>query len=356
MFENSRFLIYGEKPLKGTGIWCYLQAFEELGIVHEHFCCEMGLSKYQNSYFFRIIRKLNGGRLLEVDRLFHLSLLEKCISKYNPEVLIIFKGLFIDHISLLRIKKRVPIVVLVNHDDFFSLNKNNVSICQKSAIPYYDHIFVTRLINLEEIKKYNINVSFFPFSYLPSFHKIYDLTEEDLVKYRSDVLFVGTYEYDRAKLLEFLVNQYDLNLVVYGSGWQKLSRNSVLRSYVAGVGLWGEEMAKAIQLSKICIGFLRKENRDQYTQRTFEILACGGFLLAEKTDFHLELFENNQICSLFDPENPYDFLKQVQRLLDDDQLRENMRRNGIDWIRKSDFTYESRVVQLLETLKYLKST
>jgi spore maturation protein CgeB len=355
MVDNFKLLLYGEEPLKGSGIWCYLQALQSLGVTHKSISCELGLKKYQNNYFFKAVRKLNGGRLLANDRLKHARLVADVISSYLPDLLVVSKGLYLDDDFIIRIKEYGIKVFIFNHDDFFSLNKNNVSIYQNRAIPHYDHVFVTRLINVEEVKKLNQNVSFFPFSFLPSFHKIYDISDLDISKYQSDVLFVGTYERDRARLLESLVDNFKLNLAVYGPGWHRLARTSNLRNYIAGKGLWGEEMAKAIQLSKVCIGFLRKENRDQYTQRTFEILACGGVLLAEKTDFHLTLFEGKEICLLFDPTDPKHFSMQLLLLLKDEKLREKIRCNGIQWIQNSNYTYESRVRQLIEKFNEIRN-
>ena len=105
-------------------------------------------------------------------------------------------------------------------------------------------------------------------------------------------------------------------------------------------------MASAIGGAKIALGFLRKENRDQYTQRTFEIPACGGVLLAERTPQHLKWFREGVEAEFFDADNPDELCGKVTELLANSGKRERMRAAGRTRVIEGGHTYRDRLDQL----------
>jgi spore maturation protein CgeB len=107
-------------------------------------------------------------------------------------------------------------------------------------------------------------------------------------------------------------------------------------------------MARAIGATKISLGFLRKANRDEYTQRTFEVPACGGMLLAERTPEHLRIYEEDREAVFFDPQRPDELCGKVRRLLQNDDERESIRRAGTAAVLRGGHTYRDRLERLLE--------
>jgi spore maturation protein CgeB len=107
-------------------------------------------------------------------------------------------------------------------------------------------------------------------------------------------------------------------------------------------------MAKALGGAKIALGFLRKENRDDYTQRTFEIPACGGLLLAERTPMHLSLFREGVEAEFFDPTRPEELAAKVRDLLADDARRDAIRTAGRAAVLRGGYTYDDRIRQILD--------
>ena len=57
--------------------------------------------------------------------------------------------------------------------------------------------------------------------------------------------------------------------------------------------LEGKLYREAISNSKINLCFLRKANDDLQTDRTMEIPACKGFMIAERTNEQIKLFKED---------------------------------------------------------------
>ncbi len=341
-------LVYGECADYGSGAWCYLQTLEQMGIKVDWFHPYEGVTQYLSSFFWKGIRKLNGREILKAHLTKHNQLLLQKAKIFEPDIIVILKGLFVEANTIEELKSRGSWVVNINHDDFFSLNPNNRSKVQWRAIPSYDHLFTTREVNVEELLPYNKQVSFFPFAFFPDIHKVIDLSEEASEMWRSDVLFIGTWERERAKLLEQIVKIFPAHYAIYGSQWDKVASDSPLKLYIKNKELRGHEMAHAIRYSCMSLGFLRKENRDDYTQRSFEIPACGGLLLAERTLSHQKLYKENEEAVFFEAGNASELCKRIQWLLEDAKTRESIRLAGCARLQAGNHTYKDRIDYLIK--------
>jgi|ERR1035437_6129250 hypothetical protein len=341
-----KILVYGDAS-PGSGGWCYSETLRDMGHEVVQISDYDLLEHYQQSILFRAFRKINGG-LRESDRLRHVACLHDAVTKFRPEIVIILKGLHLSSMDVLELRKIGAWVCNINHDDFFSLNRNNWSHLQREAIPACDFIFTTREVNVEEIRPLNRNVDFFPFAYYPRIHRPVPVPVEEQSLWGVDVVFVGTYEAPRAATLEYLVAHVNAKLVIHGAQWDKLPQRSRLRACVQSKDLRFDTFAKALGGAKIALGFLRKENRDDYTQRTFEIPACGGVLLAERTARHQALFQEGVEAEFFDADSPAELCQKVQMLLEDKQKRESIHKAGQAAVLRGKHTYQDRLEKLFQ--------
>ncbi len=340
-----KILLYGEPVKPGTGSWCYHETLREMG--HEVVHCNSweGMDHYRTKLIWRIWWKATR-RVFESHRIAHVAELLAETGRFGPDIVLVLKGMHIGPQEVRELKRSGAWIVIINHDDFFSLNPANVSRTQRAALGEWDFIFATREANVEEVGPYNKNVEFFPFAYYPRIHRPVAVDPATEPQWISDVVFVGTWEKERAALMEQLVGRVDANYAVWGAQWNKLAPWSPLRRHVRGSEIYLDDQCRAIGAAKMNLGFLRKKNRDFFTVRTFEIPACNGVLLGERTPLHRSFYREGVEADFFDPDDPVELADKVRRLLADDEHRESVRRAGLAAVRRGKHTYRDRLDRL----------
>ncbi|MGY8914245.1 MAG: glycosyltransferase family protein, partial [Flavobacteriales bacterium] len=116
-------------------------------------------------------------------------------------------------------------------------------------------------------------------------------------------------------------------------------------------GIFSEDYSKALQAFKISLCFLRKINFDQQTTRTMEIPACGGFMVAERTQEHLELFEEDREAAYFSSNE--ELLEKCRYFLAHDDERKKVAAAGLKRCKTSGYSNEKTVKKMLD--KVLKN-
>ncbi|MBI4454611.1 MAG: glycosyltransferase [Acidobacteria bacterium] len=220
------------------------------------------------------------------------------ILDYKPHLVLVVKGNYLTAKTLRQIRARLGALMFQFHpDDFF--NPDNTSSFLRQCVSIYDCMFTPRVCNVRELKQAGARrVEHLPFGYDPEIHRRVSLDGEEKVQYGSDVAFIGDWRQARQQTLE-AVAAY--RLMIWGNGWrQKVHFGSPVRSRLAGRPIYCHEMAKVMGASKICLGLLNVENRDLSSGRSYEIPACGGFLLAQRTAEHLQLFAEGREIECFD--------------------------------------------------------
>jgi spore maturation protein CgeB len=190
-----------------------------------------------------------------------------------------------------QLKKRYGTVINYNLDDPYGKRDGKKWRHYLGAVSSYDLVVVVREANVLEARQLGAkDVMLVDRSADEIAHARRELTPDDLQKWSSEVVFIGTWMPERGPFLSEVVRR-GVPLTIYGARWDRAPEWEALKPYWRGPGLYiDEEYSKALQCAKVCIGLLSVGNRDDCTQRSFEVPYLGSVLCAQRTGEHLRLY------------------------------------------------------------------
>lgn len=270
--------------------------------------------------------------------------IKELVSKNVYDVVWIDKGTTISGNTLRYIKKQLPKAKIVSYSPDNMALRHNQSQNYLESIPLYDYIFTNKSYILDDMKKLGAkNVEFVNNSYEARFHYPRQLTPEEVRDLGGDVGFVGVYEKERCDSILFLVEN-GIKVTVYGDGkwnnYKEYNKNLTIKPSV-----FSEDYSKVLQAFKISLCFLRKINFDQQTTRTVEIPACGGFMLAERTKEHLDMFEDGKEAAFFSSNE--ELLEKCRYYLENEEEREKVRDAGTNRCKISEYSNEGAIKKMI---------
>jgi spore maturation protein CgeB len=268
--------------------------------------------------------------------------------RFRPHLVVVVKGAYIMPSTLRRIKEECG-AVLINYATDDPFNPRTATSDLVAAIPHYDVYACTKRAIMDDVTRAGgRTVIHTMFGYKPSVHfPEAPRTDEEARRFRSDVALVGTADRDRLRDLEPLLAARDLSLALYGSYW---TRHARFRPYARGYAI-GRDYRLALGGARIGLCLLRRANRDQHSLRSFEIPACGTFMLAERTDEHLELFREGEEAAFF--ATPDELLDKVRYYLAHDDIRRRVAQAGHARVTAGRHTYADRLREMVRAAERL---
>ncbi|MDE3741475.1 CgeB family protein [Maribacter polysaccharolyticus] len=261
------------------------------------------------------------------------------------DVIWIDKGVTINRSTLRFIKEKSPKTKIVSYSPDNMALRHNQSLNYLQSIPYYDFVFTNKSYILKDLERLGANnVTFIHNMYEETFHYPRELSLNDKERLGGDVGFVGAWEKERCESILFLVNN-GIQVKVFGDGkWNEYKNASPNLTVLPGI--FSEDYSKALQALKISLCFLRKMNFDQQTTRTMEIPACGGFMLAERTQEHLELFEEGKEAVYFSSNE--ELLESCRYYLSHEADRKRIAAAGLERCKTSGYSNEKTIKKMLD--------
>ncbi len=270
-------------------------------------------------------------------------------SSGSYDAVILWRCTLIEPSSLQAIRAAVPStrIFTYNNDNPFEDGRGFLWRRHLATIPFVDSVIITQPRQELLARRAGARRTFLSRSYfrvdvdrpLPA------LAPGDV----HDVIYIGHYENDgRARFLN-AVWQAGISLRIFGHprGWRRAPIPAEHRRAI--YELRGDDYARAICNAKVSLAFFSGRNRDTYTRRVFEIPACGGLLLAQRTDDMTGLYREGREAEFF--AIPEELVAKLRSLLADSRTNQQVRAAGRIRCLKDGHSNFDRARQLLAFIK-----
>ena len=335
-----RVLFVGNLGMGQTGSH-RLKAMEDLGCKVRRINTHTPSSIHKESKMWRrLLVKVNGPKDLAGIN----AQILKCLKNDDFDVLWLDKVLTVTASTLQAVKILCSDCKIVGYspDDMYARHNQTKQFLKH--LPLYDIYFTTKTYNVSELKSLGcLKVQFVAEAFDPHTHCPMPVNAKEREYYGGPVGFIGAWERERAESMSELARR-GIRIHIWGGGWNKRRfRDRNIR--IEGKAIYGEEYALAICAFDINLGFLRKCNRDLQTTRSIEIPACGAFMLAERTDEHLALFEEGKEAEFFDCDD--ELLEKVLYYLAHPNERRRIAAAGRARCLQSSYSNHDRMLEML---------
>lgn len=236
----------------------------------------------------RLIREYNQA-ILEVAR------------QFKPDFLLAFKGTYVQS-ETLRELRSLGAALYNYYPDRVLLARHTLL---ERTISEYDCFFDTKRYWDGNAAEYFHPrcCKFLPHGYDPEIHHPVELDDRDRRQFECDVSLIATHtSVKEAVPAELLRLRPNLDLKIWGNLWKENCRSTEVRKRVCGSALNGMSYAKAVLASRINLALMgvTSEAKDETSTRTYEIPACGGFVLHPQTPEVMDLFDAGREIVCFD--------------------------------------------------------
>jgi len=275
-------------------------------------------------------------------------------SSEKPDVFWVDKLLSLQPSTLEKLRaQRIPTVSYMI-DNAFGPRRDPGWRLYMQCIPLFDLHVVQRDKNIADYTArgarnvIKIQTAFEPTVHFPPPPDFFPAGPHDAMRNRG-ISFIGT-PYDmRAEFLTRLWRDFKVPVVISGNEvWRKHLDPDVAAALYTGSELFGADYREAIWRSKINLSFLTHSNEDEFAHKSFEITACGGFLLAERSPGHAARFREDEEAVFFTGID--ECAEKIHRYLQDEAARERIAAAGHARAIRDGYDNDTQVSRILARL------
>ncbi len=241
----------------------------------------------------RILLRLWEGELVNE---YNNAILEAA-KHFQPDILLAFKATYARAKTLQQLKSRD--IALYNYYPDTSAFAHGDWLAE--ALPEYDCIFSTKKYLEQDIRKQLLvkDVVYIPHGYDSEVHCPNESNIYQDNRFTCNVGVIATYTPYKEQIIDELVKVMpSIDLQIWGNQWERCQSDRV-KPFIRGPGLLGQLYTLAIRSFQINLAIMSgsvagASQGDETTTRTYEIPACGAFMLHERSAELLELYEENK--------------------------------------------------------------
>ncbi|SEB46790.1 CgeB family protein [Terriglobus roseus] len=238
-------------------------------------------------------------------------------------------------------------------DNFFGPRRDPGWRLYAKTIPDYDLHCTQRDVNMRDYMAAGArNVIKIQTAYEPTVHFPPPALWSDEDRNR-DVSFIGTPYDQRPTFLTQLWRECGFAVQVNGSVIWKPALAAVggQQIYNGSGELRNADYREGIWRSRINLSFLTHSNQDEFVHKSFEIAACGGFLLAERSAGHKLRFEEDVEAVFF--EGLDECAAKIRQYLKDEGGRASIAAAGQRRATTSGYDNDTQIRQIIERVRTL---
>jgi len=255
------------------------------------------------------------------------DLLERSKAWKDIDLIWIDKAIYIYKDTVEQIKRNTNAVIVHYTPDMHFLNSavTQMSPIFHDAVSAYDFVITTKEAEIDSYKcagATNVLLC----EQLVS-HRVFYPRKDYNKNFVCELGFVGRSE---KYYVDTIKRVWDsgVRVAARGYGWDRLlfRFDPRYKKFCLGGPVMGEEYVRCLSAMNLGLGLLTRYGPEVSTTRSLEIPACGTFLLAERTEKHLEMFEEGKEAEFFSSTD--ELIEKSRFYLKNASLREKIAEGG----------------------------
>jgi spore maturation protein CgeB len=268
----------------------------------------------------------------------------RAVKDERPDVVFFDKPVYITPASMDAIRNAGALTVCYNQDNPFGPRNDGCWSLFYRIFRKFDLHCLFRTIDIPRYQNWGLSFIKILLSFEPAMH--YPAppgwSDEDRVR---EVSYIGSPYEERPAFLRSLAEDQKIAVSIAGPRWDKRLALALLAQYVWHGHLNDADYREGIWRSKINLGFITRMNEEDIGHKSMEIAACRSFLLAERSEGHRAIFEEDREAVFFS--SVEECADKARFYLPRPELRERIAAAGRERAVRSGYDNDSQLAKVL---------